>query len=127
MVVQINAVVYVGDGRSREVIRTFEFEGSQSQRGRPYGFEVGRGVGVAVAVKPHQGLPHQMQLTPLLLCSMCNLRVLCYLCLVMRSTVKLAGALPDPVAAVLSCCLVVQPAVVQCVLSILPVTGTMAC
>lgn len=37
---QLNAVVYVGDGRSREVIRAFEFEGAAGQRSRPYGFEV---------------------------------------------------------------------------------------
>lgn len=36
---QVNAVVYVGDGRSREVIRNFEFCGCPSSRSRPYGFE----------------------------------------------------------------------------------------
>lgn len=36
---QVNAVVYVGDGRSREVIRAFEFPGSPSNRSRSYGFE----------------------------------------------------------------------------------------
>jgi hypothetical protein len=36
---QVNAVVYVGDGRSREVIRAFEFPGAPSNRSRPYGFE----------------------------------------------------------------------------------------
>lgn len=35
----MNAVVYVGDGRSREVIRAFEFPGAPSNRSRPYGFE----------------------------------------------------------------------------------------
>jgi hypothetical protein len=33
-------VVYVGDGRSREVLRAFEFPGSATNRSRPYGFEV---------------------------------------------------------------------------------------
>jgi hypothetical protein len=33
-------VVYVGDGRSREVLRAFEFPGAESNRSRPYGFEV---------------------------------------------------------------------------------------
>lgn len=46
---QLNAVVYVGDGRSREVIRAFEFGGTftapgcnpaSSNRSRPYSFEV---------------------------------------------------------------------------------------
>lgn len=37
---QVNAVVYVGDGRSREVLRAFEFPGSDTNRSRPYGFEV---------------------------------------------------------------------------------------
>jgi hypothetical protein len=32
-------VVYVGDGRSRDVIRAFEFPGAPSNRSRPYGFE----------------------------------------------------------------------------------------
>jgi hypothetical protein len=36
---QVNAVVYVGDGRSREVIRAFEFPGAPSNRSRSYGFE----------------------------------------------------------------------------------------
>lgn len=38
-VLQVNAVVYVGDGRSRDVIRAFEFPGASSNRSRPYGFE----------------------------------------------------------------------------------------
>lgn len=38
-VLQVNAVVYVGDGRSRDVIRAFEFPGAPSNRSRPYGFE----------------------------------------------------------------------------------------
>lgn len=47
---QLNALVYVGNGRSREVIRAFEFGGSfslpdadtnsSSNRSRPYNFEV---------------------------------------------------------------------------------------
>lgn len=45
---QLNALVYVGNGRSREVIRTFEFGGGfalpgtncSSNRNRPYNFEV---------------------------------------------------------------------------------------
>jgi hypothetical protein len=47
---QLNAVVYVGDGRSREVIRAFEFGGNFAMpgcnvsaggnRSRPYSFEV---------------------------------------------------------------------------------------
>lgn len=45
---QLNAVVYVGNGRSREVARAFEFGGSfalpdsssSSNRNRPYNFEV---------------------------------------------------------------------------------------
>eukprot|EP00879_Flechtneria_rotunda_P031045 GHRR01033875.1.p1 GENE.GHRR01033875.1~~GHRR01033875.1.p1 ORF type:complete len:160 (-),score=35.76 GHRR01033875.1:90-569(-) len=42
--IQLNSVVYVGDGRSREVVRAFEFSSSTSaagsNRSRPYAFEV---------------------------------------------------------------------------------------
>lgn len=40
LVSQVNTIMYVGDGRSREVIRAFEFPGAPSNRSRPYGFEV---------------------------------------------------------------------------------------
>lgn len=37
---QMNSVVYVGDGRSREVLRAFEFPGPPGNRSRPIAFEV---------------------------------------------------------------------------------------
>jgi hypothetical protein len=59
---QLNAVVYVGDGRSREVIRAFEFGGNfampgcnvsaGANRSRLYSFEVLRSPSAAILNEP---------------------------------------------------------------------------
>ena len=40
---QLNALVYVGDSKSREVIRNYEFYNTNRGAARPYKFEVRRG------------------------------------------------------------------------------------